>query len=135
MMEPLKYKVIKTIAQYHRYAGLLEKLVMLNKKSTAERDVMELLQVLIEKYDRDHNTFTEADPIESLRFLMKDHKMKSVDLATALGVSTSLVSDILHRRRGLSKENIRKLAEQFSVSQELFNRPYALAAPAKDSAR
>lgn len=130
-MELLPYKVIKTNTQYNQYCKLLESLVMLQKKSTVEKDVIELLQVLIEKWDRDHSTFAEADPIESLCFLMKSHKIKSVQLAKDLGISPSLVSDILNYRRGLSKENIRKLSDRFAVSQELFNRPYPLTASIK----
>jgi HTH-type transcriptional regulator/antitoxin HigA len=36
------------------------------------------------------------------------------------------LSDILHYRRGLSREVIRKLASRFKLSQELFNKPYKL---------
>lgn len=130
-MEPLKYKVIKSTTQYNQYCKLLEGLVTLKKKSAAEADLIELLQVLIEKYDRDNSTFSDAGPIEALRYLMKEHGLKSIDLAKELAISPSLISDILHRRRGLSKENIRKLSARFSVDQELFNRPYDLMPPVK----
>lgn len=129
-MEPLPFKVIKTVKQYNDYCRVLEVLVVLKKKTAAERDVIELLEVLIEKYDSEQNTFKDADPVEALRYLMGEHKLKSVELAAELGISTSLLSDILHRRRGLSKENIRKLATRFAVGQELFNRPYALPSAA-----
>jgi HTH-type transcriptional regulator/antitoxin HigA len=46
----------------------------------------------------------------------------------AMGVSKSLVSDMLHCRRGLSKQVIRKLSAHFKVSQELCNRPYKIIA-------
>lgn len=131
-MEPLQYKVIKTTPQYSQYCKLLESLVVLKKKSSTEKDTIELLQALIDKYDREHNTFADADPIEALRYLMKQHNIKSVELARELGISTSLVSDILHRRRGLSKENIRKLSARFAVEQELFNRPYDLGEHVKN---
>lgn len=39
------------------------------------------------------------------------------------------LENILHYRRGLSKDIIRKLAELFKVSQTLFNRPYKLISP------
>jgi HTH-type transcriptional regulator/antitoxin HigA len=57
---------------------------------------------------------------------MTDHHMKAKDLADLLGMSKGYVSDILHYKKGLSKEVIRKLAERFKVSQEAFNRPYKL---------
>lgn len=130
-MEPLQFKVIKSTRQYNQYCKMLEELVVIGRKSAPERDAIELLQLLIAKWDEENNTFSEEDPVRVLRYLMKDHQMKSVDLSRMLGISTSLVSDILHYRRGLSKEIIRKLSAHFCVSQELFNRPYELKAPTK----
>lgn len=128
-METLKFKVIKTRHQYKAYCNLLEELVMVKKKSRRTQETIELLTLLIEKWDSEHNTFSDADPVELLDFLMKENKMKAIDLAAALGVSKSLVSDILHYRRGLSRDIIRKLAERFKVTQELFNKPYKLVSP------
>ena len=60
---------------------------------------------------------------------MKDHKMKSVDLANLLDVSEGLVSDILNYKKGLSKETIRILSDRFKLNQEGFNRHYELHLP------
>ena len=128
-MATLQYKIIKTDAQYNRYCDTLEALVDSGKKTKAVQDEIELLTLLIEKYDADHNTFELADPIELLKSLMKDHKMKAVDLANLLDVSEGLVSDILNYKKGLSKETIRILSERFKLNQEAFNRPYELHVP------
>ena len=128
-METLQYKIIKTDAQYNRYCDALEALVDSGKKTKAVQDEIELLNLLIEKYDAEHNTFDDADPIELLKSLMKDHKMKAVDLANLLDVSEGLVSDILNYKKGLSKETIRILSERFKLNQEAFNRPYELHVP------
>ena len=125
-METLKYKIIKTTTQYNKYCGILETLMASSGKSRAIQDEIELLTLLIEKYDADHNTFDNADPIELIKALMKSHKLKAVDLANILQVSEGLVSDILKYKKGLSKEVIRKLAAHFKVRQEAFNRPYKL---------
>jgi len=66
------------------------------------------------------------DPVQLLETLMKQRKLRSVDLAAELGISQSLLSDILCYRRAFSKEVIRKLAARFEVDQERFNRPYNL---------
>lgn len=95
-------------------------------RSKAVKDEIELLTFLIEKYDQEHNSFDDADPIELLKALMKDHKVKAVELARLLDVSTGLVSDMLNYKKGLSKETIRILSEKFKLSQEAFNRPYKL---------
>ncbi len=128
-METLQYKIIKTDAQFNRYCDALEALVDSGKKTKAVQDEIELLNLLIEKYDAEHNSFEDADPIELLKALMKEHKMKAVDLANLLDVSEGLVSDILNYKKGLSKETIRIISERFRLNQEAFNRPYELHVP------
>jgi HTH-type transcriptional regulator/antitoxin HigA len=124
-METLKYKVIKDRKQYDSYCKELESLLCDNESANYE-DEIELLTVLIEKYDSEKNTLKESDPVVVLQSLMQDHQMKAKDLVMLLNVSKGYVSDILHYRKGMSKDVIRKLADHFKVNQKAFNRPYAL---------
>jgi HTH-type transcriptional regulator / antitoxin HigA len=125
-MEALKYKIISSDNQYNKYCKILEEMVFSSKKTKAVKDEIALLTLLIEKYDEQGNIFTLSDPVQLLKGLMKDHKMKSVNLAKLLNVSEGLVSDILHYKKGLSKDSIRILAERFKLNQQAFNRPYEL---------
>jgi HTH-type transcriptional regulator / antitoxin HigA len=124
-METLKYKIIKTELQYNEYCSKLEALLGKND-STAVQDEIELLTFLIEKWDQEHNSFEDLNPIELLRSLMDERKLKSKDMVEILGVSKGLVSDILNYKKGLSKNIIRALSIHFNLSQEAFNRPYKL---------
>lgn len=126
VMQQLKYSVIKSKKQYFAYCDALENLLESGAKDRNTKDEIELLGVLIEKWDSDHNSFTDLDPVELLRSLMEDHELKAKDIVEILGVSKGYVSDILHYKKGFSKEVIRKLAEHFAVSQEAFNRRYEL---------
>ena len=136
-METLKYTVIKTEPQYQAYCTQLEALVTAPNPSAAIQEEIDLLTLLIETWDHAHATLPAADPIELLRSLMAGRHLLAKDLVAALGLSKGAVSDILNRRRGLSKEVIRRLASYFQVSQEAFNRPYELsvAAPLPRHAR
>ncbi|HWK02563.1 MAG TPA: hypothetical protein VNS58_02965 [Puia sp.] len=131
-MEPLKYKVIRSKEQYNEYCKILESLLDAGSKDKSVEEEIDLLTLLIEKWDEEHSTLNEVDPIRLLHSFMEDHKMKAKDLVIMLGVSKGYVSDILHYKKGLSKEVIRKLAERFKVSQEAFNRPYPLKPTAKN---
>ena len=130
-MEALKYKVIKSGEQYDEYCQLLEQLAFQENTTPEVEEEIELLTVLIEKYDQENNTFEEVDPITMLKSLMEDHNLKAKDLVNILGVSKGLVSDILNYKKGLSKEVIRKLSEHFIMNQEAFNRPYKLKVDSK----
>lgn len=123
-MGTLKYTIIKTEGQYANYCDILEEL-LLKDDSTLE-DEIELLTLLIEKWDQEHNSFNDLNPIELIKSLMDDNNLKAAELTRILGLSKGTVSKILNYHKGLSKETIRKLAEHFKVSQEAFNRPYKL---------
>lgn len=128
-METLKYKIIKSETLYNQYCNQLEQLLDSGQKAKSIHEEIELLTFLIEKWDEEHNTLEEVDPIRLLHSLMVDHKMKAKDLVELLGISKGYVSDILNYRKGLSKEVIRKLADRFKLRQEAFNRPYQLKVP------
>jgi HTH-type transcriptional regulator/antitoxin HigA len=128
-MEALQYKIIKTDSQYNKYCSKMEALVATGKKTKAVEEEVELLTLLIEKYDQEKHTLRDADPVELLKALMAEHKLKAVGLAKLLNVSEGLISDILHYKKGFSKETIRILADNFKLNQDAFNRPYKLRTP------
>jgi len=125
-MQTLKYTIIASDLQYDKYVKVLEKLIFSNVRSKAVKDEIDLLTLLIEKYDVENSIFYQLDPIELLKSLMKDRRMKNVELAKLLDVSEGLVSDIIKKKKGLSKETIRILAKEFNMKQEAFNRVYPL---------
>ena len=125
-MQTLKYTIITSEKQYNKYCKMLEELVFSPVRTKAIKDEIDLLTLLIEKYDEEHTAFELTDPIALIKSLMKDHKMKATDLASLLNVSEGLVSDILNYKKGLSKKTIRILSERFKLTHEAFNRPYEL---------
>lgn len=125
-MEVLKYTIIKSKEQYNLYCNTLETLTSIENPNDNTEDEIDLITLLIEKYDEEHNTFQEVDPIRLLRSFMEDHHLSATAISDLLQVSKGYVSDILNYKKGLSKDVIRKLAEHFKVRQEAFNRPYPL---------
>ncbi len=122
--ETLKYTIIRNQEQYDKYCVILEDLVSQDNADT--QDEIDMLTLLIEKWDSENNTFGNSNPVEILKALMTDHKLKAKDLVSILDLSKGTISKILNYQKGLSKETIRKLADYFSLSQETFNKPYKL---------
>ncbi|HUS00196.1 MAG TPA: helix-turn-helix domain-containing protein [Chitinophagaceae bacterium] len=120
----LKYTVISSARQYNKYSKILEELAA-GKKGPHIKDEIELLTVLIEKYDRE-NLFGKYPPVQLLSALMEENELTQAKLSKKLKVGPAILSDILYYRRGFSKRIIRKLADFFKISQEAFNRPYKL---------
>ena len=123
-MEKLKYTVIKNKKQYNEYCNILEELISADEDKFS--DEIELLTILIEKWDNEHNSFEDVDPIELLKSLMDSNNLKAKDLIEILDLSKGTISKILNYQKGLSKETIRKLSIHFNISQEAFNRSYKL---------
>ncbi len=124
----IKYTIIKNRNQYDAYCNQLE-ILLTNENSESFQDEIDLLTLLIEKYDDENSILKQVDPITLLRSFMHDHHLKPQDMTGILGISKGYVSDILNYKKGLSKEVIRKLADHFKVRQEAFNRPYKLISP------
>ena len=123
-METLKFTIIKSKEQYDNYCNILEELVIQENKNA--QDEIDLLNLLIEKWDNEHSTLKDSDPIEILKSLMAENDLKSKDLVDIVGLTKGTISKILNYNKGLSKDTIRKLSDYFKVSQETFNRPYKL---------
>lgn len=132
-METLKYTIIKSKEQYNTYNSILEELI--NADLEKDQDEIELLTLLIEKWDKEHNSFKDCNPIELLKALMEEHKLKAKDLVEILSLSKGTVSKLLNYQKGLSKDTIRNLSDYFKVSQEAFNRPYMLKNDVKRRSR
>ena len=125
-MKELLYKVVKNDLQYRFYCRRLEGLINQPYRNQFQNDQIDLLTVLVERYESEYVVKQDLDPIQLLRSLMKANYIRSVDLVRILNCSKGLVSDILNYKRGLSKESIRILSTHFKLRQEALNRPYAL---------
>ena len=125
-MNQLKYTIIKSKLQYNEYCKILEDFVFRNSKSARVQDEIELLTFLIEKWDQEHGQFMDLDPVSLLKSFMDAHHIKAIELSGILGISRGHMSDILHYKKGLSKEVVRKLSSYFKVRQDAFNRAYDL---------
>jgi HTH-type transcriptional regulator/antitoxin HigA len=94
---------------------------MSKKKSKSIQDEIDLLTLLIEKYDEAHHPFHLLSHGAILKSLLNEHKMKSVDLANLLGVSEGLVSDMISEKKAISKKNMLLISKHFKINQHFFD--------------
>lgn len=127
------FKVIKNKKQYEEYTATLQKLW--ENPTTQNEDDRELLEVLIDAWERENLKNEESDPIELIKFLMENHDLDRNQMMEILDISKGTLSKILNYKKGLSKEVIRRLASHFKMSQEAFNRPYPIKSEANKGHR
>lgn len=84
---------------------------------TPEGDELEILALLIERYEDEHYPMPPSDPIEAIKFRMDQQGLTPRDLEPYIG-SAGRVSEILNRKRGLSLAMIRRLHEGLRIPYE-----------------
>jgi len=87
-----------------------------------QEDYFDLLCRLIEDYESEHarQNCPKGGHLDALRHLLDEHQMSASDLARLLGVHRTLGAMILRGERQLTLGHVRKLAQRFGVSTDLF---------------
>jgi len=87
-----------------------------------ESDELEILALLIEKYEQTHWAIAEPDPIEAIKIRMEQMHLKQKDLVPYIG-NKSKVSEVLNRKTGLSLSMIYNLAKGLHIPLEILVQP------------
>ncbi len=115
-------KPIKTEQDYNQVLERLED-IFDAEPNTKEGDELEILGILIEKYENENFPIELPDPIEAIKFRMEQLNYSQNDLAEVIGLK-SRASEILNKKRKLSLEMIRKLSEKLHIPSEVLIQPY-----------
>ena len=93
------------------------------KKGTEHGDELEILSILIDRYENENFPIGMPDPIEAIKFRMEQLGMKQKDLAEVVGFK-SRVSEILNKKRKLTLDMIRKLNTSLHIPTEVLIQDY-----------
>jgi len=115
-------KIIKSESEYKKALLKLEKLFYA-KLNTPKGDELELLSLLIEKYEQEKFPIDMPDPIEAIKFRMEQMGYTQNDLAKIIGLK-SRASEILNRKRPLTLEMIRNLHEKMNIPTQVLIQAY-----------
>lgn len=118
----MELKLIKTEKDYSEALERLE-VIFDAKSGSKESDELELLGILIEKYENEHFTIALPDPVEAIKFRMEQMNISQNELGDVLG-QKSRASEILNRKRKLSLDIIRKLHDKLNIPTDVLIQPY-----------
>ena len=120
LLKKVPPKVIRTERENEAYTEILHELDQRSKRLTAaEKELAELLTLLIEDFEEKRYRLPRAKPVDVVRFLMEQHSLLQKDLVDVFG-TRSIVSEVLSGKRELNKEHIARLSARFHVSPEVF---------------
>lgn len=115
-------KPIKTKKDYQIAINRLEA-IFDAQPGTAEGDELEVLGILIEKYEQEHYPINYPDPIEAIKFRMEQLGYSQNDLAKVVGLK-SRASEILNKKRKLTLEMIRQLHQTLGIPTDVLIQNY-----------
>lgn len=115
-------KPIKSKKDYKNALARLEK-IFDARQNSKEADELEVLGILIEKYEQAHYPIEFPDPIEAIKFRMEQLGYNQNDLAKVVGLK-SRASEILNRKRKLSVEMIRQLHKSLGIPTSVLIQAY-----------
>ena len=118
----MNIKPIRTEDDYNQALARLE-LIFDAEFGSPEGDELEILGMLIEKYENEHYPIPLPDPIEAIKFRMEQMGYTQSDLAKVVGLK-SRASEILNKKRKLTLEMIRKINEHLKISMEVLVQAY-----------
>src|SRR6266404_4479702 len=113
--------VIHNDAELEAYTKALFQLTALENPSPSEEEAIELLTLLVEKYEQEHYPIPAADPVAIVRFLIEQQNLTQRDLIPQFGTE-SAVSMFLSGRRNLTLEQVRQLSARFKLPADVFIR-------------
>jgi len=113
-------KVIHSERENRYYLGKIEEMdLRWAELSKAERDLYDTLGVLIEDFEKKTFRLRATTPIDIIKELMLANNLKQKDLVGVFETA-SVASEVLHRKRALTTEHIRRLGKRFNVSPAVF---------------
>jgi HTH-type transcriptional regulator / antitoxin HigA len=118
----MSIKPIKTKKDYEKAMKRLE-VIFDAKPGTPQGDELEVIGILIERYEDEHFPVGFPDPIEAIRFRMDQMGYTQNDLAKVVGLK-SRTSEILNRKRKLTLEMIRQLNQSLKIPTEVLIQRY-----------
>ncbi len=119
----MNIRPIRTEKDYDDALDRVDMLMDLDLKlGTKESDELEVLVMIIEKYEEKNWNISEPDPIEAIKIRMQEMQLKQKDLVPYIG-NKSKVSEVLNGKVGLSLSMIYNLAKGLHLPLEVLIQP------------
>ena len=97
------------------------------KDGSPEADRLEVLSLLVERYEQEHFPIPDPDPVDFLHYVMESRGLARMDLEPYIG-SRARVAEVLNRVWPLSLEMIRSLAGGLKIPADVLVQRYKLVA-------
>lgn len=112
-------RLIHNDAELEAYTDALFHLTAIPDPSASQVEAIELLTLLVERYESERFPIPAADPVEVVRLLLQQQNLTQRELIPQFG-SESAVSMFLAGQRRLTLAQVRKLSARFHLPADVF---------------
>ena len=117
----MKTKILKTEQEYNEACDRVYQLINSSEDAvepnSPKGEELELLSLLIEKYEQENYRLGAPSPIEAIKFRMDQMNLKQADVAPLFGGKTR-VSEVLNGKRSLTLKMITLLNRYLGIPLE-----------------
>jgi HTH-type transcriptional regulator/antitoxin HigA len=117
----MKTKIIKTEKEYNEACERIFKLINSTTNEieldSNEGEEIQLLSLLVEKFEQEHYPIKAPSPIDAIKFRMEQMNLTQTDIAPLFGGKTR-VSEVLHGKRSLTLKMITLLNRYLGIPLE-----------------
>lgn len=119
LVQTVPLRPIHSKAAHNRAMQMLKQLALLDDMNQDQSDYFDVLSDIVEDYERSCWSFASVSVPEIIKSFIDDHGMSASDLGRLLGERT-IGHKVLTGKRKLTTGQIKKLADHFKVSTDLF---------------
>ena len=117
----MKTKILKTEQEYNeaceRIYSLINSSTIDIEPDSLKGEEVELLSLLVEKYEQEYHQLEAPEPIEAIKFRMDQMNLNQIAIAPLFGGKTR-VSEVLNGKRALSLKMITLLNRYLGIPLE-----------------
>ena len=111
---------IRAETEYRRSMRQIDRLMKMEKLSRAESQLLELLTTVVEEYESTECPTPKVSQPDLLAHLIDARGVSQAEVARETGIPSSVITNVLKGRRGISQANIVRIARYFHVSPAVF---------------
>jgi len=119
-------KIIKSKRQYQEYLNRMKE-IFDAKKGTQESDELDMLALVLEKYEEEKFPIEEPHPLDAIRFMMEQNDISDKDLGEILN-GRARVTELFSGNRKLNLNQIRAINERLNVPAQILIKEYEISA-------
>jgi len=120
LIEEFPLRPIRSERDLMRAAKIVDRLLDRKNRSKYEGAYLEVLSILIERYEDEHHSIEPVSGRDALAYLIDVSGKPARKVAEEAGIQVSTMSEILSGAREINLNHIRKLAPYFGVEPSVF---------------